>query len=113
MWFRLLLESFRIATNIEKKNDRTQHDESNKTQKDSRLPGIRDAVYVRDVLIFDYLRVLRLDDYGRGYFRIWIAGDLQLEKRAILLLAQLGVDSLRSVHNKSSEKHKFKLVRIH
>lgn len=55
-------------------------------QKDFRLPGIRDAIYIRDILIFDYLRVLRLDDYGRGHFRIWIAGDLQLEKWTILLL---------------------------
>lgn len=60
------------------------------------LPGIRDAVYVRDVLIFDYLRILRLDNYGRNYFRIRITGDSQLEERAVLFSAQLGVESPRS-----------------
>lgn len=52
---------------------------------------------MRDVLIFNYLRVLRLDDYGRSYLRVWIAGDSQFEKRTDLLLAQLSVNSLRSV----------------
>lgn len=65
--------------------------------KDSRIPSIRDAIYVRDILIFDYLRVLRLDDYGRGYFRIWIADNLQFKKRTAHLRAQLSVNSLRSV----------------
>lgn len=65
--------------------------------KNSRIPGIRDAIYMRDILIFDYLRVLRLDDYGRGYLRVRIAGDLQFEKRTDLLLAQLSVNSLCSV----------------
>lgn len=64
--------------------------------KDSRIPGIGDAIY-GDRLIFDYLRILRLDDYGRRYLYVRIAGDLQLEKRTDLLLAQLSVNSLRSV----------------
>jgi len=45
-------------------------------EKDLQIPGIRDAIYVRDILIFDYLCVLWLDDYGRSYLRVWITGDL-------------------------------------
>lgn len=71
--------------------------------KNSRIPGVRDAIYMRDVLIFNYLRVLRLDDYGRGYLRVWIAGDSQFEKRTDLLLAQLSVNRLRPVSSWTSE----------
>lgn len=65
--------------------------------KNLRIPGIRDAIYVRDILIFDYLCVLRLNDYGRGYLRVRITSDLKFEKWTDLLLAQLSVNSLCSV----------------
>lgn len=60
------------------------------------LPGICDAVYVRDFLIY-YLRILGLDNYSRNYFRIRITGDLQFEQWAVFFFAQLSIENPRSV----------------
>lgn len=79
--------------------------------KNLQIPGVRDAIYMSDILIFDYLRVLRLNDYIGGYLHIWIAGNFQFEKRTDLFLAQLSVNSLRSVYHEIY-KCKLRLLRI-
>lgn len=48
-------------------------------------------------MVLDYQRGLRLYNYSGSYIRIRITGDLQFKKGTILLLAQLRVDSFRSV----------------
>ena len=61
-----------------------------------KLPGISDAVYVSHSLIFDYFRILGLnDDRGRN-FRARISSHFQFEERAVFLLSELRVDGSRS-----------------
>lgn len=60
-------------------------------------PSVSYAMYVGNVLVLDDLSVLRFHYDTRCHLSVRVSRDLQLEKGAVLLFTQLGVNGSRPV----------------